>query len=331
MFVWTPELEALAPPRRGHGPELVIQQMGRARLFRSALKARATGYAPRESLIRLMRTGEGDLADEADAFLLACSAPRRGTGVGKLSGLSEVEAAKVAFAGVDRWVQLRGIARAVEIFSLLGAWRPLPLFSDENARVLAAIRLRQWLAHIDGYDEAFAFASNWKGLPHGMLGWRTSTGYDAGREAIAYLFPDHRPFFVRAADELRAHGAQTTLLLGSIATVDDHDRMSDLISAADLDRNALVIARELRDDDLPLLIRHARRSARTLPRSTNTVPGIVHALTAYASADAARALGRFSEHRAARPALNAYVATYPELEDALQSGVARATVAAKCA
>ncbi|MBA3452409.1 MAG: hypothetical protein H0T42_04855 [Deltaproteobacteria bacterium] len=86
MFVWTPELDAVVPARRGNGPRVATRQMGRVRMFRSALKARAVGYEPRESLVHLMRTGEGDLADEADAFLFACSAPRRGTGVGKISG-----------------------------------------------------------------------------------------------------------------------------------------------------------------------------------------------------------------------------------------------------
>lgn len=81
------------PPRRGQGPAPITTQMGRTRLFRSGLKARAIGYEPRPSLVRLMTTGEGGLADEADAFLLACSSPRRGTGVGKISGLSPVEAA----------------------------------------------------------------------------------------------------------------------------------------------------------------------------------------------------------------------------------------------
>ena len=314
MFVWSPELEELAPPRRHVGAPLVTRQMGRTRLFRSALKARAVGYEPRETLVRLMRTGEGDLADEADAFLLACSAPRRGTGVGKISGLSEGEAAKVAFAGVDRWVQLRGFASAVEIFSLLGAWRPTPLFSDEQVRVLAAIRLRQWLAHVDGYDEALAFVTKWDGLPHGMRGWRTSTGYDAGREAIAYLFPDHRPLFARAAEQLRAHRVESSLLLGAIATADDHHLIADLVGDADLDRNALVIARELREQGLVLLIDHARRAARTLPCSTQTAPGVVQALSAYASPETARALALFVKHRAAHPVLRAYLAAHPELE-----------------
>ena len=287
--------------------------MGRVRLFRAALKARAVGYEPRPSLVHLMRTGEGDLADEADAFLLACSAPRRGTGLGKLSGLSEVEAAKVACAGVDRWVQLRGITRAIEIFSLLGAWRPLPLFSDEHVRVLAAIRLRHWLAHVDGYAEARAFVAQWDGLPHGMRGWRTSGGYEAGREAMAYVLPDDRTLFGRAVDELRAHAAPSTLLLGSVADMDDHERMADLVGDADLDRNALVIARELREDGLPALVAHARRVARRLPRSVQTVPGIVRALSAYASPDAARALGLFVEHRAAHPVLRRYFAVHPEL------------------
>lgn len=316
MASWTPQLDALAPPRRGHGTEVVTRQMGRVRLFRSALKARAVGYEPRESLVRLMRTGEGDLADEADAFLLACSAPRRGTGVGKISGLSEVEAAKVAFAGVDRWVQLRGIARAIEIFSLLGAWRPVPLFSDEHARVLAAIRMRQWLARVDGYDDALAFVKLWDGLPHGMLGWRTSSGYDAGREAIAYMFPEDRSLFDRAAEELRAHGAQSSLLLGAIASVEDHDRIRDSIGDADLDRNALVIVRELREQGLSALLGHARRAARALPRSIQTVPGIVQALSVYASPEAARALALFVEHRAAHPVLRSYFATYPDLQEA---------------
>lgn len=316
MFEWTSDLDALVAPRRGQGPQVVAHQMGRARMFRSALKARALGYEPRASLVRLMRTGEGDLTDEADAFLLACSAPRRGTGVGKLSGLSEVEAAKVAIAGVDRWVHLRGIARAVEIFSLLGAWRPLPLFSDEHARVLAATRLRQWLAHADGYDEALAFVTAQDGLPHDMLGWRTSTGYDAGREAIAYLFPDHRTFFDRAADELRAQGSRSSLLLGAIESAGDHERIRDVIGAADLDRNALVIARQLRDQGLPALIHHARSAARAIPRSTPTVPGVVRALSGYASPEAARALALFVEHRAAHPVLRAYFAAHPALETA---------------
>lgn len=311
MFLWTPQLEALVPPRRGHGPEVVTRQMGRVRLYRSALKSRAIGYEPRESLVRLMRTGEGDLADEADAYLLACSAPRRGTGVGKISGLSEVEAARVAFACIDSWVLLRGIAAAVEIFSLIGAWRPVPLFSDEYPRVLAAIRLRQWLAHVDGYEDALAFAKKWDGLPHGMLGWRTSTGYDAGREAIAYLFPDHRPFFMRAADEARA---PTTLLLGAIASRDDHDRIAHAVSDADLDRNALVVAHRLRDEGEAPLIRHARRTARTLPRSIPSVPGVVRALSAYVSPQAARAIALFADHRAAHPVLRGYFAAHRELE-----------------
>ncbi len=316
--MWSPELDALVPPRRGQGADVVTRQMGRVRLFRSALKARAVGYEPRDSLVRLMRTGDGALADEADAFLLACSAPRRGTGVGKISGLSEVEAAKVACAGVDRWVQLRGIARAVEIFSLLGAWLPVPLFPDDQPRVLAALRLRQWLAHADADADAdaVAFVTTWDGLPHGMLGWRTSTGYDAGREAIAYLFPDHPPFFARAADELRAHGARSSLLLGAVASVDDHDRVADLVGDADLDRNALVIARELRDAGQARLITHAHRAARGLPRSFQTVPGIVHALSAHVSPEAARALALFVEHRAAHPVLRRYFEAHPALEQA---------------
>ncbi|MDQ3336996.1 MAG: hypothetical protein M4D80_17685 [Myxococcota bacterium] len=295
MFVWSPELDALAPPRRGQGPSIsATHQMGRVRMFRSALKARAIGYEPRASLVRLMRTGTGDLADEADAFLLACSAPRRGTGVGKISGLSEVEAAKVAISGVDRWVQLRGIVRAVEIFTLLGAWRPVPLFSGEHARVLAAIRLRQWLAHTTDYDAALAWVRRSEGLPHGMLGWRTSRGYDGGHEAIAYLFPDHRPFFARAAEELRTHDARTTLLLGAIGSTEDHDQIADRIGDADLDRNALVIARELREHGLPRLIDHARVS-RLVPRGAQTAPGIVLALGAYSSLDAVRALALFAK------------------------------------
>ncbi len=302
----------------------MTHHMGRTRLFRSALKARAIGYEPRQSLVRLMKTGDGAPADEADAYLLACSAPRRGTGVGKVSGLSEVEASKVAVAGVDRWVQPHGIARAVEIFSLLGAWRPVPLFSDEHARVLAAIRLRQWLAHVDrkGYDEALAFVTGAGGLPNGMLGWRTSTGYNAGWEALAYLFPDHRPFFAAAAEEVRAHGAQSSLLLGAIASVEEHDDIADLVGDADLDRNALVIARELREQGLVRLARHARRASRAVPRSIAHVPGVVRALSAYASPEAARALALFVEHRAAHPVLRRYFAAHPQLEEA--AGVRRA-------
>ncbi len=317
--MWSSEHAAAAPPRRGEGAPPATRQMGRVRLFRAALKARAVGYEPRASLVQLMRTGEGSLADEADAFLLACSAPRRGTGLGKISGLSEVEAARVAWAGVDRWVQLRGVARAVEIFSLLGAWRPVPLFSDEHVRVLAAVRLRQWLATSGGYDEARAFVTAWDGLPHGMRGWRTSSGYAAGREAIAYLFPDHRALFGRAVDELRAHGAASTLLLGAIADADEHERMADLVGDADLDRNALVIARALGEAGLPALIAHARRVAGRVPRSVQHVPGIVQALTAYASADAARALGLFAEHRAAHAVLQRYFAAHPELAGTARS------------
>ena len=315
MFTWSPTLDALVPPRRGQGVPPTTAQMGRARLFRSALKARAIGYEPRPSLVRLMTTGIGDLADEADAFLLACGAPRRGTGVGKISGLSPVEAARVAFAGVDRWVQLRGITRAVEIFSLLGAWRPLPLYVDEHARMLAAIRLRQWLAHADDYDEALAFVLAADGLPHGMLGWRTSSGYDAGREAIAYLFPDHRPLFERAVDELLSRRATSTLLLGAIANADDHDRIADDLGVADVDRNALVVARELGDEGLPRLIAHARLASRALPRSIQHVPGVVHALTAYETPESARALALFVDHRAARPVLDRYFAANPDLLD----------------
>jgi len=200
VFVWAAALDALTPPVRGQGPRLATRQMGWRRLFRSALKARAAGYEPRASLVRLMTTGEGDDRDEADALLLACSAPRRGTGVGKISGLSESEAVKVACSGIDRWVQLYGIARAIELFSLIGAWKPTPMFPDVHVRLLAATRLRQWLAHADGYEQALELVQRWDGLPHGMVGWRAPSGYHAGHEAIAYLFSG-------APAVLRASGA----------------------------------------------------------------------------------------------------------------------------
>ena len=280
--------------------------MGRSRLFRAALKARAPGFEPRPSLVRLMRTGEGSLADEADAFVLACSAPRRGTGVGKLSGLSEGEAAKIAVAGVDRWVHLGGTRRALEIISLLGSWRPVPFFSDEHARLLAVIRLREWLAHAPdhAYADALAFAASLDARPR----WRS--------EAIAYLFPDHRPFFARAAEELRAHGEKSTLLLGAITTSADHALIADHVGTADLDRNALVISTQLSEDGLAVLLVHARDAVRQLARTVHHVPGIVRALSLYASPAAARALAEFADHRAARPAIEAYFAAHPELRPA---------------
>ncbi|MEJ7603000.1 MAG: hypothetical protein WKG01_34250 [Kofleriaceae bacterium] len=292
-------------PRRGDAPPLEPRQMGRVRLFRTALKARATGYEPRPSLVRLMTTGLGSLADEADAFLLACSAPRRGTGVGKISGLSEVEAGKVAVAGVDRWVQLRGIARALEIFALVGAWKPLPLFPDEAVRLLAARRLRHWLACTDqvSYEAALATVDRDAGLPHGMPAWQ-----HAGYEAIAYLFPDQPACFARAVDALAnaPDGTTTSLLLGAVASRDDFDRIAASLGDADVDRHAIVIPRILGASGLDALVRLATRPV-------GPWLGVPHALTAYDSIEAALALSRFTRHRPAHPILHAYFARYPAL------------------
>ena len=269
MFLWTPQLDAIAPPRRGQGPPVSQNIMGRVRMFRSALKARAVGYEPRESLVRLMRTGEGDLADEADAFLLACSAPRRGTGVGKIqralrSGGNEgrvcrrrcVGHAARHFRGRRDLLARRRVAAGSAVSRRARAHaRGDSIAALARARRRLRRRTRVRRAAIDG-------------LPHGMLGWRTSTGYDACREAIAYLFPDHWPFFARAADELRAHRVESSLLLGAITNRDEHDRIGDFIGDADLDRNALVVARELREEGEAVLVRHARRVVRRMPRSS---------------------------------------------------------------
>ncbi|MBA2541837.1 MAG: hypothetical protein H0V17_19490 [Deltaproteobacteria bacterium] len=132
-----------------------------------------------------------------------------------------------------------------------------------------------------------------------MRGWR---GH--GREAIAYVFPDHRPFFERAAVEIEK---PTTLLLGAIGTLREYECIADHVGEGDLDRNALVIARALGERGFSIL---AQQSTRLL--------GVGRALTAYVSPDAAAALARFAANRTAHPILRAYFARHPDLAEALE-------------
>jgi hypothetical protein len=313
MFVWTPELAAQTPPFRGDGVALKVKPVDGKKLLApvptSLAPQRAPEYRPRASIVELVTTGTGSVADEADALVLLGSTGMKGPFKGQITMVSEADCTKVTNAGVDRWVQIYGAAGAVDIFALLGAWRPYAEMTGHVQTMrLALRRLRIHLAHAADYDTALVRAQHHAAnLDTAMPQYRHASGYHGADQILAYLFPDHRPFFTAALANAKARDWPPNYLLACVQTLGDH---AELATAKDFawGPSALVIARSLREAGLPILL--ARVDA-------NPSDSVALALTAYVSPEAAMGLAELLAIKEAHPTIAAYFAAHPELRDAL--------------
>jgi hypothetical protein len=275
MFVWTPELEASCPPVRGQGAPVESKPIDDKKLVAAA------GIAGKP---------EGHAA-EAQAFLQACN----------------TKGIKLVAGAVDRLFARYGAAGAVEIFALVGKAGVSFMGPIREATVA---RVRHHLAHATDYQAALDFVVGHGGLPPGLDG--NPTQYQIGHELVAYLFPDHRPFFDAAIEHLIAGNFRTTsYLLGAVASADDVPRFGPRgIGHQDWERHAVVVARVAREAGLPFLVAYTSRST--------GVPGVARALTAYVSPEAATALALYVENKDALAILRRYFAAHPELAAALE-------------
>jgi len=269
MFEWTPELEASCPPVRGQGAPVDAKPVDDKKLLAAAGK---TG------------TLESHAA-EAEAFLAACNA----------------KGVKLVDGAVDRLFAKYGAAGAIEIVALVGKAGVAFMGPIRQATIA---RVRHHLAHAGDYQAALDFVVGHGGLPPGLDG--NPTQYQVGREIIAYLFPDHRPFFDAAIDQLVARNFTSSYLLGAVAGAQDVARFGPRgIGHPDRERHAVVVARVAREAGLPFLVEYTARST--------GVPGVALALTAYVSPEAAASLALYIENKDALPIVRGYFAAHPEL------------------
>ncbi|MBA3542084.1 MAG: hypothetical protein H0T79_20890 [Deltaproteobacteria bacterium] len=307
MFEWTDDLAALTPPFRGDGNPIKRKKLDAAAFLAPVATSLAShvapDYQPRASLVTLASTGKGSFADEADALIILGSTGLKGPFKGQLTVVPDADKLKIVNQGVDRWVELYGTSGALEIFALVGAWTPYPLLTVTPTMVLAMDRLRAHLAHASDYDAARATAERLAStLPTAMTQWtQTYSGKHGGFEVLAYLFPDHHPFFDAAVTHVDTlPEARFGHLLGCVTSVADVERITDRTS---WHRYALVVVRSLREAALPYLL----AAAKTEPDST----GIATALTAFGSASAAAALASLG--KPAKKIVAAYFAKHPTL------------------
>lgn len=311
-FEWTAELAADTPPFCGEGSPIATEPVDAKALFAPIATAlapqQAPAYRPRESLITFATSGQSSgFSDEADAVILLGAVGRKGASRGQLTMLDRGEAEKVVVPAVDCWVQVYGLPDAIEILGNLGAWRPYPVFNTGHTVGLARLRLRQHLAHAPDYDAALARAA--KLLDEGLASCR-GRPYNATAEVLAYLFPDHRPFFAAACAAIAAASFTSQFLIGAITSVDEYRQIPSR-GAADVDENALVIPRSLREQGLPILLELVEKGGFEKPT-------FVRALGAYATHEAAVPIARFVEKKALIPLVTAYFAKHRSLvENAL--------------
>jgi hypothetical protein len=275
----------------------------------------APEYAPRASLIELAATGRGSLADEADALLIIGGAARSGPHKGKFTILSDGELTKVVDPAVDRWIRQYGAADSVEMVMLVGAWKPYAaMTSYTSTRLWALQRLRRWLAHVPEPDyraaltRAMALSET---LPEGLAHWKPNDvgAYNSASQALAFLFPDCRPLFDRAVTDLVDNDWVSTLLLGSVKTLADFEKLEGRIGFVDWDTNAATLVRALGDDALPLLVAYSKESATQL--------GVARALTTFATRPAAEALSLYVGEKRAQPLLAEYFTRHRALAKAV--------------
>lgn len=293
---WTSEILAMTPFWRGDGPPLVAPAVDGAELFATA---RATGYRGISEAVRaILKTGEvGTKATEAIVGPLAYAGRARGQ-----SSPSDEELQRLTFALIDRWVAAFGAAGAFEIFTSL-VHPQKPHYFESSAFVEdAATRLRQHLAHAPDYDAALAKAKAlMKSFP---VGKEPAASNDTFRtrpfpEVVAFLFPDHRPFFAAAEAHGRALTWTFTLLVGAVA--DEHE-LERIWEMANGNRWALNIVRRIGERALPLLAQYPYVSR-----------GIVAALSVFPEPAAAKAMVRHLEKPEPRADVAAYFERYPEL------------------
>lgn len=290
MFVWTPSLDALCPPARGQGTPVTSKPLDDKK-FLAAAKALVSNVPPSPSLTDFLDTGRGAPADEAEAFVRAVTA----------------KGDKLVDGIVDRWFARHGARGTIEIMAQIGATRPSAAVLMGQTRALLVARIRQHLAHAPDYQSALDYAASHDGLPPGLERWTAASGlYIVGREVIANLFPDHRPFFESAVAQLEAHRFTTAYLLGAISTDEDVAKLHTFgIGYADWDKHALHVARVVGDAALARLVEYTSRS--------NQVVGVALALTAFVSASAAAALAEYVERKEMLPILKDYFRAHPEL------------------
>jgi hypothetical protein len=307
-FLWTEQLAASSPPFRGEGVPIKAKKIDALKLLApietSLAPHRAPEYRPRESLVALARTGKGSYADEADALVILGSTGQKGNFRGEITVVPEADVRKVVEPGVDRWVQQYGMAGALEILGLLGAWKPYDLMTPGLTIWLARVRMRQHLAHAPDYDAALARANE---LAGGGLPACKGKSYDATYEVLSYLFPDHRPFFAEASAAIARRDWVSSCLLGSVTSEAEYRSIAS-IGHVDVSNNALVIPRSLREAGLPILVELAAK--------LDTNEGVAHALTAYVSPEAAAALAAFIAAKPCVKIVTAYFTAHPELAKA---------------
>ena len=276
MFRWTAALEPFAHPVRGQGTALAPAPLDDKKLV-AALK-----QAP-ELAERLKAAPT--FADEARAFLWLA---------GDLERIAPL---------LDRWIARYGAAGALDIFTQVPNEPGIPLMPP--ARAASVEHLRRYLAHASDYAAALDFVTSHDHLPYGMPAWSGSQ-YHLGREALAFLFPDHRPLFDLAVGQLVERNFTCLYLLGAVATDDDFQRLGGRIGYGDWERNAVTLARALEDAALPHLTAYTARSTKVYP--------VARALTAYVSSEAAVALADYIiEKPPAIEILRGYFTAHPEL------------------
>jgi hypothetical protein len=318
MFDWTAEHAAETPPFRGEGTPIAMAQIEASQLLAPITTAlapqHAPTYRPRESLVTLATTGKSSgFADEADACVLLGAVGQKPSTKGQLTMLDRKDAERLVVPAVDRWVQLYGLPDAIEILGHLGAWRPYPLFNTGHTVGLARMRLRQHLAHATDYDAALARATRL--LDEGLVACR-GRQYNATAEVLAYLFPDHRPFFAAACAAIAAAKFTSQYLIGAITSVEEYRQIPSR-GAADVDENALVIPRSLREQGLPILLEIVGKGGFERPT-------LVRALSAYVTPEAAAAIASFVEKKALVPLVVAYFARHRSLIEGALEPLAKA-------
>lgn len=280
---WTPELVALLPSWRGDGEPVASAPLTTF----PKMNVRGTSAAA-QAVLKTGKIGAPAAEIEAGPFAFAA--------------VEGPERAPLARALVDRWVAAFGTAGTIDLFSRMAdgpARWAYPSFLEA-----AALRLRQHLAHADDYDAALAVAKK--------LVAKFEVGKDVRRsepfgqrplpEFLAFLFPDHRPFFAIAKEHNEITEWTHTFLIGAVSTPAELQEIWPKASGSDW---FLSFVRRFGDPALPLLVKYPYPSI-----------GLSRALSVFVEPSAAAALMRALSERECLPVVTSYFQDHPELAPA---------------
>ena len=310
-FHWHEELEAASAPFRGDAKPLKVKKIDGAKLLGPIATAgaptHAPTYKPRASLVELARTGKAaSLEDEADALLLLAGTGVSGPFKGQLTMLKPAEHPKVVNAGVDRWVQEYGVAKAVQILALVGKWTPYDLYSAGYHKRAAFERMREWVVRAEQphYEDALKAAGPFSAAA------AARTEYSDEADLWAYVFPGHRPFFEAAQRYVERIETKSRYLVGATTATDQCEWLLQHASYNGWN-HAPTLVRALREAALPYLVRYAAKDT--------DAADVVLALTAFDAPEATEAVVRFLDNKNAKKHLVLYFTKYPKEKRALES------------